>query len=182
MEERSRMERGDYPSTETPPGAEQVPADPPDQRHTTGHTDQSAQPGQAGASSESVRGMGDEAQQQASTMADRAGEAAQDAQHRVSEAVDEASSKAQEMEATGREKAAEGAERAASMLRERSDGGAVGAATDRAAEGMEKTARYLREHDTSDLLGEIEDYVRQHPVQGIAGAVAAGFVVGRILK
>lgn len=50
----------------------------------------------------------------------------------------------------------------------------------------ERGMRYTREH-FDELLGQTENYVRQNPVQSIAYAILAGFVlnrlgVGRILR
>ena len=47
---------------------------------------------------------------------------------------------------------------------------------------MESTATYLREHDTQTMLNDIEAYVRGHPTQAVIGAVAVGFVLGRMLR
>jgi ElaB/YqjD/DUF883 family membrane-anchored ribosome-binding protein len=53
---------------------------------------------------------------------------------------------------------------------------------EKAAMGMERTAGYLREHSTGDMTADIETYVREHPMQGVAAAVLAGFVIGRVLR
>ena len=50
------------------------------------------------------------------------------------------------------------------------------------ADGMERGAGYLRSHDTNQMWTDVEEYVREHPVMGIAGSVAAGFLVGRMLR
>lgn len=129
----------------------------------------------------------------ADQMKDRAGEMREQAEGAASEAAEragqvagdmagEARTKADEAADMGRERAAEGMERTASMLREREQDGAVGAVAGRAAEGMERSASYIRQHDTAEMWTDVEHYVREHPVQGIAGAMAAGFLVGRILR
>ncbi len=52
----------------------------------------------------------------------------------------------------------------------------------RAAEGMHAAAGYLQEHNTSEIANDVEEYVRAHPLQSVAAAIAAGFVVGRVLR
>jgi ElaB/YqjD/DUF883 family membrane-anchored ribosome-binding protein len=47
---------------------------------------------------------------------------------------------------------------------------------------MEKTATYVREHSTNEMLNDVETYVKEHPAQSVAGAVVAGFLLGRILR
>jgi len=68
------------------------------------------------------------------------------------------------------------------MLKDQAGDGTAGAVADKAAAGMERTAQYLRDRGTAEMWDDVEAYVRVHPVQGIAGAVAAGFIVGRILR
>jgi ElaB/YqjD/DUF883 family membrane-anchored ribosome-binding protein len=51
-----------------------------------------------------------------------------------------------------------------------------------AASTMEKTATYVREHSTNEMLNDVETYVKEHPAQSVAGAVVAGFLLGRILR
>ncbi len=53
---------------------------------------------------------------------------------------------------------------------------------DKAAEGMSRTAEYLREHDTSRMWDDLEIFVRQHPLQAIAGAIFAGFIFARMIR
>jgi ElaB/YqjD/DUF883 family membrane-anchored ribosome-binding protein len=58
----------------------------------------------------------------------------------------------------------------------------AGKAGEKVAEGMERSATYLREHSTEDMRGDVERYVREHPMQAMAGALVAGFVLSRILR
>jgi ElaB/YqjD/DUF883 family membrane-anchored ribosome-binding protein len=50
------------------------------------------------------------------------------------------------------------------------------------ADTMESAAGYLREHNTEDMVGDLEKYVKAHPTTALAGAVVAGFFIGRILR
>lgn len=85
---------------------------------------------------------------------------------------------------SGREGAASAFESAADKLDDRvahSDGMPAKAAG-RAAEGMHAAAGYLEQHDTTEIVDDVEQYVRAHPVRSLSAAVAAGFIVGRILR
>lgn len=123
---------------------------------------------------------------------EKAREVAQQARERVSEYAQQAQEKvseyartAQQQAERGKEFAAEGMHKVAKQLRQRagSDGGGMTAATGgKVAEGMERTAGYLREHDTAQIWGGIESYVRKHPAQALAGAVFAGFLIGRMIR
>lgn len=143
---------------------------------------------------EQVRGLADQAREQASDMADqareRAGEMADQARERADEMTDQAREaagnvgvRAREMEERGREQASSGLESVAEQLRERAAGdGTTGELAEKAAMSMERTAGYLREHSASDMSSDIEAYVREHPMQGVAAAIVAGFVIGRVLR
>lgn len=83
----------------------------------------------------------------------------------------------------GKEKAAMGLESAADQLRERvGEDGVQGQVGTKVADGLEKTATYLRDHDTSEIWSEIESFVKDHPLQAAAGALFAGFMMGRVLR
>lgn len=141
--------------------------------------------GYGGGTSSGRPAQGDQAGQmreQGEHLKDRAENAASEAQDRAGHIADEARARAEDAADMGRERAADGMERAASMLHEHEGAGAVGAVAGRAAIGMERSAQYLRERDTSEMWTDVEHYIREHPAQGIAGAMAAGFLIGRILR
>jgi ElaB/YqjD/DUF883 family membrane-anchored ribosome-binding protein len=87
-------------------------------------------------------------------------------------------------------RAAEGLETAANRLsglteRGGEQGGALGRATDfaqQAAGTMESTARYLRDNDVRALQSDVERMVREKPLQTLLIGVAAGWVLGKILR
>jgi ElaB/YqjD/DUF883 family membrane-anchored ribosome-binding protein len=83
----------------------------------------------------------------------------------------------------GKEKAATGMHRAAERMRERGGGseGFAGQASTKAADGMDKAADYLKERNPDEMLKDAERYAKEHPGQAIAGAVVAGFLLGKIL-
>ena len=92
--------------------------------------------------------------------------------------------KAQDKADAGIDTAAGGMESAADKIRERTQGkeGMPAEAGAKVADTMERTAGYLREHDSSEILDDVERFVREHPVQAVAGALVGGFVISRILK
>ncbi|HEX7239096.1 MAG TPA: hypothetical protein VF263_02430, partial [Longimicrobiaceae bacterium] len=64
-------------------------------------------------------------------------------------------------------------------------GGAMGRAGDLASQAagtMESTARYLRDNDVRALQGDLERMTREKPLQTLLVAVAAGWVLGKILR
>lgn len=85
---------------------------------------------------------------------------------------------------TGMDKAAEGLGSAAEKMRMRADEdtGMRSSLETRAADAMDKTSTYLRDHDSEQLMHDIEDFVRQHPLQAAAGALVAGYVIGKIVR
>lgn len=46
----------------------------------------------------------------------------------------------------------------------------------------ERAAQYFKERSGAEMLADAQQFVREHPLQGVAGAVAAGFIVGRIIR
>jgi ElaB/YqjD/DUF883 family membrane-anchored ribosome-binding protein len=108
--------------------------------------------------------------------ADRMKQKAVETKDRVRETVQE---KAEE----GIDRAAEGVQGAADRIRSQAEerGGVTAEAGTKVADTMERTAGYLREHDSEQILDDVERYVRQHPVQAVAGAVVGGFILGRLL-
>jgi ElaB/YqjD/DUF883 family membrane-anchored ribosome-binding protein len=91
----------------------------------------------------------------------------------------------QERTEQGRERAAGGLENAASQLRSNFAGdgeGVKGQVGVKVADSLEKTAVYLRDHETDQIWSDVETFVTEHPVQAAAGALVAGFVLGRMLR
>jgi hypothetical protein len=121
-----------------------------------------------------ARDYGDEARNKATEYADQAREKAS-----------EYGDKAREQAEAGKDQAASGMEKAAGMLRERTagtDGGVASQAGTKVADGMESAASYLRQHDTTEMWNDVEAYAKQHPTQALAGAVIAGFLLGRLIR
>jgi ElaB/YqjD/DUF883 family membrane-anchored ribosome-binding protein len=100
------------------------------------------------------------------------------------ETAAELGQKAQDQLDKGTDQAASGLEQAAEKLRSQTENssGMPAQAGVKVAEGMESAAGYLREHNTEDMIGDVERYVKAHPTTALAGAVVAGFFIGRILR
>ncbi|MCC6381518.1 MAG: hypothetical protein IT304_03370, partial [Dehalococcoidia bacterium] len=91
--------------------------------------------------------------------------------------------KVQEQADAGLDRAASGLQKAADQMRDRAGSeGLQGQVATKAADTMEKTASYLREHDTDEIWKDMESFVKDHPMQAAAGALVAGFVLGRLLR
>jgi ElaB/YqjD/DUF883 family membrane-anchored ribosome-binding protein len=103
-----------------------------------------------------------------------------DMRERASGAAD----KAREQADAGLDKAADKMSSASDRIREKSQqqGGMQAQAGTKIAEGLDKTSDYLQSHDTNEILDDVEHYVREHPLQAVAGAVVGGFVIARILR
>ncbi len=85
--------------------------------------------------------------------------------------------------ATGKDSAVEGLRNAAGKIRERAGGDGMTAQTSgKVADTMERTAGYLHDHETGEIIGDIERYVRDHPMRAVAGAAIGGFIIGRMLR
>lgn len=120
----------------------------------------------------------------ANEMRDKATEEATNVKESVRENVSSFRTNAMEQVEQSRERAASGVETAAQQVKDRVSGagGIQETAGIKVAEGMDKTAAYLREHDTKAMMSDFENYAKEHPTQAIAGAVAFGFLLGRLLK
>ena len=85
--------------------------------------------------------------------------------------------------ASGKEHAAEGLRSAADRVREHASGdGMTAQAGGKVADTMERTAGYLHDHEPREIVGDIERYVREHPMRALAGAAIGGFIIGRMLR
>ena len=93
--------------------------------------------------------------------------------HRAVEAID-----------SGRQSTARGVQNTADAIRSAADrlpetprevaGGA--------AKVLDGTARYLRDHNPQDMLSDLKEQTKANPVVFLLGAVALGFLAGRMLR
>jgi ElaB/YqjD/DUF883 family membrane-anchored ribosome-binding protein len=85
-----------------------------------------------------------------------------------------------------REKFDSAAERVESGLHRAADASARGAhrATDKAEEWRERSAAFASDarQRTDAALGSVREFVREKPVQSVAIALAAGWLLGRLLS
>ncbi len=124
-------------------------------------------------------------------MADQATDAVQ----RTREAIDEAAKqgrrkareiaeKAQEHADESRAAAAEALHDASSTLHKAADKapGAVRDAAHSAAEGLDRTARYVEDTAPGEMVGDLLNVVRRHPVPSLLVAAGVGFIVARSMR
>ena len=133
-----------------------------------------------------------EAKRQAKDVANQAQQAAGDvanqAQAKAKELGQEAQSQAKSIARDQKNQAAEQASGVASALREsgqrfnEQDMGFVGQYAEQAADQVEQFSNYLSGSSVGDMLNDVEGYARRQPEVFVAGALAAGFLLGRFLK
>ncbi|HLJ62671.1 MAG TPA: hypothetical protein VKT70_01105 [Stellaceae bacterium] len=75
---------------------------------------------------------------------------------------------------------AEALRRTASHL-EHDDRGGLARYADQAAEGIDRLSERLREQRVNEMMEGVRDFARARPPLFIAGAVAAGFLLGRMV-
>lgn len=111
-------------------------------------------------------------------------EGAEEAVGRAREAADEASRRVSEQADEARERSAEQVDRAAEQVREHmgSEETMTGRAAEATADSLERASGYMKSHGNRDIASDIEAYVREHPYQALAGALAAGFILSRVLR
>lgn len=52
----------------------------------------------------------------------------------------------------------------------------------RTADGLDRTGRYLRDHQARDMWFDIQEGAKARPVPFLVGALALGFVAGRMMR
>jgi ElaB/YqjD/DUF883 family membrane-anchored ribosome-binding protein len=111
-------------------------------------------------------------------------EKASDTASMIQDQASKAGSKLQDQADMGIDKAAGGLESAAEQMRGRFEdkGGMQGQMGTKVADSLEKTAGYLRDHEADQIWQDVENFVKDHPIQSAAGAAVAGFVIARVLR
>jgi hypothetical protein len=116
-----------------------------------------------------------------SKAADQAREKAQETREqtrdRVREEVDRRSTQAGDQAGS----AAEALRQASGRLREEGNE-PVAKGIERVAERVESAGGWLRDSDGDAILRDVEDFGRRNPLVVVAGGVAIGFAVSRVLK
>jgi len=87
---------------------------------------------------------------------------------------------------SGRAAAAKGMQSAVEGIRSASEhlpgGPKVRDFANRTADGLDRSARYLRERQPKDMWMDIQEGAKARPVPFLVGALAVGFVAGRMLR
>jgi ElaB/YqjD/DUF883 family membrane-anchored ribosome-binding protein len=111
-------------------------------------------------------------------------EAAAGVAGQAQEKASEMGQKVQEQADAGMDAAASGLGQAASMLRQQGEQreDAMGTAATRTADTLESASTYLQNKDTSQVLDDIEAFVRERPVESVLIAAGIGFVLSKIIK
>jgi hypothetical protein len=117
------------------------------------------------------------AQQGAEQVKGAAQQGAQQARDRARDEVDRRSTDAgQQASAT-----ADAIRQASSHLREQGQDGPA-RLVEQAAGHVERAGSWLQESDGDRILNDVEDFARRQPLAVIAGGVAVGFALSRLLK
>jgi ElaB/YqjD/DUF883 family membrane-anchored ribosome-binding protein len=121
---------------------------------------------------------------EASSKADDMAHQAEGAMNQGKQKADEMAGKAQHHADEGMDKAADAMDKGAQMLRERGreQGGTVGSVAGTAADAMESAGSYLHETNTSEMMDQVEAYIRQNPTQSLLIAAGVGFVLAKAFK
>lgn len=113
-------------------------------------------------------------------------QAAEEARSKMDEAADEAEDRANQGMRQAADRLDDTARRADEFADERLRGGGMkgraGQAVHSGARAAEQGAEYLRSHDMTDLRDQLENQVRERPVQTLLAAVAVGWLAGKILR
>jgi ElaB/YqjD/DUF883 family membrane-anchored ribosome-binding protein len=134
------------------------------------------------------------------SMTERASDMAGTARDKATDMAGTAKDKASELTGTAREKlsgttdavdakrdtVAGGLDTVATQLRDRAEtipgGDKTTQVAQTAAAKIETASGYLRETEVSDMMSDVEGFVRSHPTESLVIALAAGFLVGRAIK
>jgi len=54
--------------------------------------------------------------------------------------------------------------------------------SDAASRAQQKVVEYFRNRDASDMLEDLNGYVKAHPTQALLGAAALGFLAAALLR
>ncbi|HEX9372653.1 MAG TPA: hypothetical protein VF897_16700 [Roseiflexaceae bacterium] len=140
--------------------------------------------------------------------ADRTHEAVDRASNKAHEAVDTAADKAQQVAATVQDKAQQVADKAqnlgqqavdkadaatttvgekmtdvAQTIREKApSSGPVANAADTAADTLQRAGTYLQQQDLDDMRADLENIIRQYPIQSLLVGFGVGYLLARSVR
>lgn len=126
--------------------------------------------------------MTDKATEMAGTAKDKATEMAGTAKDKV---TDVAGSATDTVDAQ-RDSVAGGLDKVATTLRDRADqipgGDKTTQMAQTAAERLQTASSYIKQNEVSDMMTDVESFVRTHPTESLVVALAAGFLLGRTIR
>lgn len=171
-----RLERDQYDTTNTGSGT--------GYGHTGGDDPERRRAGGVATSGGDESGVAGQAADIAARAQEQAGELASSAREMAGEKASAIGSMAQEKADAGLDRAASGLERAATNMRDRAEGagGLQEQVGTKVAGGLESAATYFKDHDSAELWSEVETFVKDHPLQAAAGALVAGWMLGRMMR
>ncbi|HMN29460.1 MAG TPA: hypothetical protein PKE45_15020 [Caldilineaceae bacterium] len=134
----------------------------------------------AGENSTNLGEMTDQAKQQVGEMTDQA-------KQKAGETFDQVKQQAQAKLDQQKQQAADQLSGVAGALRQTShnletEHNQLAQYADSFAEQVDKMSNYLRERDLSELFNDVSQIAKRQPELFVAGALAAGFLLGRFLK
>src|SRR4029079_13087959 len=102
----------------------------------------------------------------------------------VQERAAQVGEKITEQADAGLDRAAESLGDASDQIRQkaREQGGVQEQIGTKVADGLDKTSEYLESRDTAQIIDDVEAYVKEHPMEALAGAVRGGFRLARVLR
>ncbi len=131
-----------------------------------------------------AEGTKESAQQVAQTSVEQAKQVTEEARQRASDLVGEARQQVSKQMSTQQTRAAGSlrslADELSQMANDRS--GVASTAAEQASDKARKIATYLEDREPGDLLDELRGFARQRPGLFLAGAAAAGMVLGRVTR
>jgi uncharacterized protein YjbJ (UPF0337 family) len=136
-----------------------------------------------------VREEAKSAYQSAVQTGKRVGETiADEAKQMIDGSMDEAKGQVKSTLSDQKGKAAENLDQVAGALRRTSqelssgENQTIAQYAEAAAEQVERFSGYLKNHEVGELVNDLRDVARRQPEMFVAGALAAGFLIGRFLK
>jgi len=125
-----------------------------------------------------ARDLGNKAADTVQNVADQAQQFASDASDKASQLADTASDKADAaMTATGTQM-----KNLAQTVREQAPEGTVGTYATQAADALERGGSYLQEADVQAVRSDLEQIIRQHPIESLFVGLGVGYLLARATR
>jgi len=125
-----------------------------------------------------ARDLGNKAADTVQHVTDQAQQFASDASDKASQLADTASDKADAaMTATGTQM-----KNLAQTVREQAPEGTVGTYATQAADALEKGGNYLQDADVETVRTDLEQIIRQHPIESLFVGLGVGYLLARATR